>query len=384
MATRSKVMRACPPITCLDCISQLDGVHPAGNSLLSWPNSSCSWGRGMPHSRWSSCLSIRRKKLPCPISRVTTETGSWCHTAVQPFSEYANYPRLLRPVTASLFDTHFRQLMDKFAIGSVPKLIIVTSQGQIISTKGRKEVEDKGIVAFRAWFEESGTQLSREQKILDGIPMKSSASAPADADHQPNAVNGSWPKVQQVPLLWTNCHFCHLLGSNLGWSSPKRKLRSQLRFGPRLKTMCSLDYLVAKGKSRMFSWHALVHELLTRWNGPGMNPTTCLPCIRMDSTFSLEAIILHIDFLTVEFVRLERPTLQLNSPFCDYFQISLLHHWSRKFEFPLDCMNFSPLLRMKMNNTWKWLSNDTSDSYSAIPPQSCQAKPFSHNHGNHN
>ena len=34
----------------------------------------------------------------------------------------------------------------------IPKLIIVDGRGNVISEKGRKEVEDRGVAAFRSWL----------------------------------------------------------------------------------------------------------------------------------------------------------------------------------------------------------------------------------------
>lgn len=33
----------------------------------------------------------------------------------------------------------------------VPKLVVINQSGDVITEKGRKEVEDRGIVAFKAW-----------------------------------------------------------------------------------------------------------------------------------------------------------------------------------------------------------------------------------------
>ena len=37
----------------------------------------------------------------------------------------------------------------------IPKVIIVDSNGNLISEKGRREVEDRGVAAFRSWFNQS-------------------------------------------------------------------------------------------------------------------------------------------------------------------------------------------------------------------------------------
>lgn len=42
-------------------------------------------------------------------------------------------------------------LMDKYNITTIPKLIIIRSEGEVITTKGRKDIQDKGLISFRAW-----------------------------------------------------------------------------------------------------------------------------------------------------------------------------------------------------------------------------------------
>ena len=37
----------------------------------------------------------------------------------------------------------------------VPKLIIIKSNGTIITDKGRKDVFDKGVAAYRVWMDQS-------------------------------------------------------------------------------------------------------------------------------------------------------------------------------------------------------------------------------------
>ncbi|KAL4235597.1 Nucleoredoxin-like protein 2 [Mactra antiquata] len=50
------------------------------------------------------------------------------------------------------FDDPFKdELKLKYNVTAVPKFIIINKDGEIISSKGRKEVQDKGVIAFRNW-----------------------------------------------------------------------------------------------------------------------------------------------------------------------------------------------------------------------------------------
>ncbi|PIK53691.1 putative nucleoredoxin-like protein 2 [Apostichopus japonicus] len=48
-------------------------------------------------------------------------------------------------------DKHTSDLVEQFNIIAVPKLIILSPDGEVISETGRKEVADRGIVCFKFW-----------------------------------------------------------------------------------------------------------------------------------------------------------------------------------------------------------------------------------------
>lgn len=48
-----------------------------------------------------------------------------------------------------------------FEVAVVPKLIICSPSGDIISKKGRKEVEDRSVAAFRYWLSNAGISSAR-------------------------------------------------------------------------------------------------------------------------------------------------------------------------------------------------------------------------------
>ena len=51
----------------------------------------------------------------------------------------------------------FSELRERFNVTTIPKLIIINSNGDVLTTRGRKEVTDRGIGAFRSWS--SGSHL---------------------------------------------------------------------------------------------------------------------------------------------------------------------------------------------------------------------------------
>ncbi|ELU18880.1 hypothetical protein CAPTEDRAFT_180186 [Capitella teleta] len=50
-----------------------------------------------------------------------------------------------------LEDPLIANLVERYGVGSVPKLIVISGKGEVITKKGRKEIQDKGIVACRNW-----------------------------------------------------------------------------------------------------------------------------------------------------------------------------------------------------------------------------------------
>ena len=58
----------------------------------------------------------------------------------------------------------FRRIRDMYDIHVVPKLVIVKGDGEVISSRGRKEVTDRGVVAIRSWFDIAGIKFSSPSK----------------------------------------------------------------------------------------------------------------------------------------------------------------------------------------------------------------------------
>lgn len=62
----------------------------------------------------------------------------------------------------------------KYNVTAVPKFIIINKDGEVISLKGRKEVQDKGVIAFRNWtqaasiYEAKLSQTTAENNKTEG------------------------------------------------------------------------------------------------------------------------------------------------------------------------------------------------------------------------
>lgn len=47
---------------------------------------------------------------------------------------------------------------------AVPKFIIINKDGEVISLKGRKEVQDKGVIAFRNWSQAASVYEAKQSQ----------------------------------------------------------------------------------------------------------------------------------------------------------------------------------------------------------------------------
>lgn len=59
----------------------------------------------------------------------------------------------------------------------MPKLIIITKDGEIISAKGRKEVQDKGVIAFRNWALTANILEAKQSQAQNAIENTGSEGA---------------------------------------------------------------------------------------------------------------------------------------------------------------------------------------------------------------
>ncbi|XP_071146884.1 nucleoredoxin-like protein 2 [Mytilus edulis] len=59
-------------------------------------------------------------------------------------------------------------LKSKYEIKAIPKLIIIRDNGTIITEKGRKDIQDKGIICFRGWLQKANLSATKpSEKTLD-------------------------------------------------------------------------------------------------------------------------------------------------------------------------------------------------------------------------
>jgi nucleoredoxin len=48
-----------------------------------------------------------------------------------------------------------RKLKTKYDIKAIPKLIVIRDNGTVITEKGRKDIQDKGMICFRGWLQKA-------------------------------------------------------------------------------------------------------------------------------------------------------------------------------------------------------------------------------------
>ncbi|XP_060072588.1 nucleoredoxin-like protein 2 [Ylistrum balloti] len=75
-------------------------------------------------------------------------------------------------------------LKSRFNITAVPKLIIVNIAGDVITLKGRKEIQDKGIVCFRTWQEIATFRENRSKSQTSAAPPTDSKEEEGDKSIQ--------------------------------------------------------------------------------------------------------------------------------------------------------------------------------------------------------
>ena len=71
-----------------------------------------------------------------------------------------------------------RTLINKYSIRSIPKLVVIRADGEVVTMRGRKDVQDKGIVCFRNWLSLSNIQEhhSKDRQCVEETTGPASAS----------------------------------------------------------------------------------------------------------------------------------------------------------------------------------------------------------------
>ena len=67
------------------------------------------------------------------------------------------------------FFFNYRELQEKFNVTAIPKLIVVNENSEVVTSRGRKEITDRGVGAFRSWS--SGTQLQTTSVLNEETPL---------------------------------------------------------------------------------------------------------------------------------------------------------------------------------------------------------------------
>ena len=96
-------------------------------------------------------------------------------------------PQNLRIFFCSVLSYFFRELKIKYNITAVPKLIIVHRNGDVITSKGRKEVKDKGVICFRNWQQTAGVLESRLSQATDTGAKKEAADTEQNEEKKKDA-----------------------------------------------------------------------------------------------------------------------------------------------------------------------------------------------------
>lgn len=63
-----------------------------------------------------------------------------------------------------------RSLQEAYAIEYVPKLVVLAPEGELISTMGRRDIQEKGILAYTSWVmtakRKSAAALDAKRKAM--------------------------------------------------------------------------------------------------------------------------------------------------------------------------------------------------------------------------
>ena len=70
-------------------------------------------------------------------------------------------------------------MAEKYSISVIPKLIVIQPSGEIITSKGRKDVQDKGLVCMRAW--QAGMVVKGEKHETEAVEEHCDSKKPLDA-----------------------------------------------------------------------------------------------------------------------------------------------------------------------------------------------------------
>lgn len=87
-----------------------------------------------------------------------------------------------------LDDPFKEELKLKYNVTAVPKFIIINKDGEVISSKGRKEVQDKGVIAFRNWAQAASiyeAKLAQAQATDDNNNAEDDKTSPEEMTDQP-------------------------------------------------------------------------------------------------------------------------------------------------------------------------------------------------------
>ena len=71
-------------------------------------------------------------------------------------------------------------LVEKYKISIIPKLVIIRPDGEVVTTKGRKDVQDKGLISFRGWHSAmiaATKKADQQQQLLEQLEADEATAA---------------------------------------------------------------------------------------------------------------------------------------------------------------------------------------------------------------
>ena len=78
-----------------------------------------------------------------------------------------------------------RSLVEKYKISIIPRLVIIGPDGEIITSRGRKDIQDKGLISFRGWYSSmmaAAKKADQQNQLLEQIETEEEAIAETESE----------------------------------------------------------------------------------------------------------------------------------------------------------------------------------------------------------
>ena len=136
---------------------------------------------------------LREREAPLEIVFISSDVSS------ADMSEYMRHHGNWLSLAHS--DVYARQLKQRYSVWTIPKLIVVAPDGEIVTTRGRAEVTEMGIDCFDDWVT-SCARLCNENDVDD---VDGQDDDPERGKHSATfvAVDGTRSDSQENDILYT-------------------------------------------------------------------------------------------------------------------------------------------------------------------------------------